>query len=206
MLTLKATTFAAVLLAATGIGQRAPTKVPAKVVMTQALFAHDPLRHAISLKTGEYGMAILDHRLLNVDSEVDFGAYLTGGLTAGVQGGQIGEFLDLGTAVDLAAAYGFEETVGYGQGFASIHFKNGLLMILQDYASQTFQPFTAGNNFLHSAPPAYSIGVPALPGHIYLVRITDRNDPSFLRFAKLIVVSRKGDESVELTWQMLRAR
>jgi hypothetical protein len=171
---------------------------------TRTLRAHDFTRHTLSLRTGAFGKAIQAHQVVNIDSELDYGTYTIGQFTAGIQGSQVGELLDLGSVADLAQRYGYVETVGGGQGFASIRFENGELVILDDFLTGSVQPFPEGQQFLQAAPPAYSSPAPVHAGHLYLVRITDRSDPAFLRFAKLQVTAHRPDEEVSFVWTELR--
>ncbi len=179
----------------------APEPGAATMTKKATLYAEDFLRQTVSLATGEYGRAIHDHRVVNVDSELDFGTYYANQLLAGVQGAQVGSLYDLGTSEDLAARYGYQETVGGGQGFASIHFDNGQLVILEDYADQTYQFFVEGSRFLHSATPSHSRPIDVYEGHIYLARIQDLYDPDFLRFAKLLVTDHQAPDQVTVVWQ-----
>jgi len=179
----------------------APQAKATELTRQVTLYAHDFLRRTVSLATGEYGMAIEGHRVVNIDSELDFGNYYPDQMLAGVQGAQVGEMFDLGTGAELAQRYGYQETVGGGQGFASIHFENGQLVILADYAAQTFQPFTEGIRFRNAVPPTSSRPIDAQTGHLYLARITDSTDPQFERFVKLIVTAHTPDEQVSVAWQ-----
>jgi hypothetical protein len=179
----------------------AAAAVEPRLTQQVTLYQHDFLRRSISLATGEYGLAIEDYQVKNLDSELDFGGYYPNLLLAGVQGGQVGRLIDLGTGDELAQRYGYQETVGGGQGFASIHFEGQQLVILQDYATQTFQPFTDGARLYHAAPPALSQPIAVEVGHIYLVDIRDKNDPTFRRFAKLIVTAHTDDEQVTIAWE-----
>ena len=168
-----------------------------------SLYAADPLRTTLSFGTGEWGSTIQDHVHKNVDSEIDFGQYNAGALTPGIQGGQDGFILDLGTPADLAAKYGYAETVGQGQGFASIHFQGEQLMIVQDVQAGTFQPFDDGNRFLQSPPQTATHATPKV-GHVYLVKLTDSHDPTALRVVKMLVSGHRAGERVDLTWQVIR--
>lgn len=175
--------------------------VAAATTKQATLYQRDFIRRTVSLATGEYGHAIHDNMVVNVDSELDFGNYYPNMLLAGVQGSQVGRLYDLGTSDELAQRYGYQETGGGGQGFASIHFEGSQLVILADYATQTFQPFTEGARFYHSLPPSTSQPIGAQVGHIYLVLIHDLNDPTFERFAKLIVTAHTDDEQVTVAWE-----
>lgn len=167
----------------------------------RTLFAEDFIRHAMSLKTGRYGLAVQDNVVVNVDSELDFDVYNADQFTAGVQGGQVGELLDLGTFDDLALRYGYQETVGGGQGFSSIRYEGGTMVILADLSTAEVQPFPEAQAFLDAPLSSTSIPAPVQAGHVYLVRLQDRNDPTFLRFAKLLVNEHVPGVRVTLAWE-----
>ena len=170
----------------------------------RTLYKNDFIRHAMSLSTGRYGLAVQDNVVVNVDSELDYGVYFFDQFLTGVQGGQVGELLDLGTTEDLAARYGYQETVGGGQGFSSIRFESGGLVILADLSTGAVQEFTEGQDFLDAPDTVSSVPAQVNLGHVYLVRIQDRNDPTFLRFAKLLVTEHVPDELVTVLWEEVR--
>lgn len=170
---------------------------------TRTLLQHDFTRHSLSLRSGAYGTAVQGSLVVNVDSELDYGALHPAQLTAGVQGSQVGELFDLGATAELAQRYGYEETVGGGQGFASIRFQEGALVILDELATGSVQPFTEGQAFLQARAPAFSTPAAVHVGHVYLVRIVDRLDPAFLRFAKLLVTAHRPGEEVRFMWDEL---
>jgi len=106
------------------------------------LYARDSISQSFSLNDGDYGGDVQNHEQKNRDSQIWFDAYDTGELTAGNQGGEQGWIVDLGDREQLAKQYKYEssETVGGGQGFASIHLENGKLVILKDRREHTYQP------------------------------------------------------------------
>jgi len=171
-------------------------------VRHQTLFANDPLRTTLSFDSGDWGTTISSNVHVNIDSQVSFDIYDVGALTPGIQGGQDGFILDLGTPAELAAKYGYAETVGQGQGFASIHFEGDLLMIVKDVQAGVFQPFDDGNRFLQAPPQSSTHATPKL-GHVYLVKLIDTNDPTWSRVVKLLVSGHRSGESVDLTWRVL---
>ncbi|MDQ2973863.1 MAG: hypothetical protein M3R69_00470 [Acidobacteriota bacterium] len=97
--------------------------------------------------------------------------------------------------------YGYEETVGGGQGFASVHFEDGKLVILKDRRTRVMQGLNESTQLF--AEPTSSANAPVRLGHIYLARLTDRNDPSFQLLVKLLVIGYKPGESVTFRWQSL---
>ena len=45
---------------------------------------------------------------------------------------------------------------------------------------------------------------PVVPGHIYLVRVVDRQDATFERIAKLLVLDHQPGSSVTFRWELLK--
>ena len=97
--------------------------------------------------------------------------------------------------------YGYEETVGNGQGFASIRFEDSKLVILRDRRERVVQDLKETEQLF--APPKSGAAAPVKLGHIYLVRITDRHDSNFQLLVKLLVISHVPGESVTFRWQSL---
>lgn len=109
--------------------------------------------------------------------------------------------MDLGSAAELQKRYGYSETVGAGQGFASLRSENGKVFILKDRQTHTEQEMSeAALLSIQSKPSASS---PVKLGHIYLIRIVDRNDKSFERIVKILVLAYTPNESVTIRWQVL---
>jgi hypothetical protein len=135
-------------------------------------------------------------------SELNFNSYLTNGLSVGVEGSRQGVIIDLGTAEDLKTRYGYQETVGNGQGFASIAIKNGKAMILKDFKSHQLQEMSESAPLFKS--PSRSLSAVAVQtGHVYLLRITDTHDKDFELVAKLLVVGYVPNESVRVRWRVI---
>ncbi|MFO0619228.1 MAG: hypothetical protein U0414_41950 [Polyangiaceae bacterium] len=80
------------------------------------LFADDPLRRTADLENGVYGSVLQDGEIRNRNGELDFGWYHAGEFTVGIQGGDAGFILDLGTDADLGLALG-----SGGSGFGALH-------------------------------------------------------------------------------------
>ena len=109
--------------------------------------------------------------------------------------------LDLGTPLELKAKHGYTETVGNGQGFASLHVKNGKVMIVQDFRAGTRQELKESGQLFDT--PKNSASSPVKLGHVYLIRITDRHDKSYEIIAKLLVLAHTPEESVTFRWQVI---
>jgi hypothetical protein len=173
------------------------------VTFTRTLWQRHFGQNSVSLATGSFGTGLQGLQVVNFDSELGFGALYEDQLTAGIQGGQVGALLDLGSTAELAAGLGYSETVGGGQGFASLHFEQGQLLILDDFATQTYQPFPRGQAFFDAPAPQFSQPIGPEVDHLYLVRLLDQNDPNFERLAKLYVVEHVPGERVTIVWQTL---
>ena len=165
------------------------------------LYAADPLARTMNFTDGRYGSMIQDHMVKNAQSDLDFGAYMADGFTVGIEGGRYGTIIDLGAGAALGQRYGFEETVGGGQGFASIRFVDGEIHVLADYESQETQPLREAAQLV---PTRTSSSAPVHMGHAYLVRLLDRHDKDFELVAKFLVVEFRPRESVTLRWQRLK--
>ncbi len=119
----------------------------------------------------------------------------------GIEGARLGAIVDLGTTEDLKKQYGYEETVGAGQGFASIHVEDGKLVILKDRRSQEMQELKQSLQVF--AEPTSSAKAPVKVGHIYLARITEKGNPTEQVLVKLLVIGHVPGESVTFRWQSL---
>lgn len=166
------------------------------------LYALDPIATSLDFETGEYGGVITDHKKYSRKADIDFSSYFDGEFRVGIGGGLNGVILDLGTADELKEKYGYTETVGGGQGFASIRFQGRSIVILKDYA-------TGGVTLLREAralfdkPTDDSSHLPVKSGHIYLVRITDPRDRKYELTVKMIVVAHKPGEFATIRWDVL---
>jgi hypothetical protein len=189
------------LLAATGSAARgAPAPAPVRGVTT--LYALDPLRSTLNFRTGETGHVFEDHYARNRGSDLSFGNYVADALTVAVEGRRVGVLVDLGTSADLARRYRYVETLGGGQGYASLHLEGNRVMITRRVDAPSFQPLEESRALFAGGVPAASL--PVAVGHVYLARITDETDPSFERIAKILVVAHAPGQSVTLRWSPLR--
>ncbi len=165
------------------------------------LYAADPIGRTMNFTDGAYGGIIQDNMVKNRNSDIDFGGYLRNGFSVGIEGGRQGAIVDLGLAASLGSRYGFEETVGGGQGYASIRLIEGELHILADYENQTTQPLAEAAQLV---PERNTASMAVHAGHVYVVRIIDRHDQSFDLIVKFMVVEFRAGESVTLRWQRLK--
>ncbi len=166
-----------------------------------SLYAADPIARTMNFTDGAYGGVIQDYMVKNANSDIDFGGYLHNAFTVGIEGGREGAIVDLGLAATLGPRYGFQETVGGGQGYASIRLIDGELHILADYDNQTTQPLAKAAQLVPGRNAA-SMAVHA--GHVYVVRIVGRHDQSFELIVKFMVVEFRAGESVTLRWHRIK--
>lgn len=178
------------------------TQTEVKVVGGIAtLYAIDPLARTFCFGDGREGGVFQQNEARNRCSDIDFNNYNEGNFTVGVEGGRIGAIMDLGSVSELQKRYGYEETVGKGQGFASLRVADGKLVILKDRRTHSEQELAESELlFTESKSGASS---PIKLGHIYLVRLVDRHEKTFERFIKLLVVAYTPNESVTIRWQVL---
>ncbi len=166
------------------------------------LFARDPLTQAVCFKDGGPSGSFQNGQTRNRCSDLNFNSYSANGFSVGVEGGKQGVILDLGTPEELKVKYGYSETVGGGQGFASINVKNGKALILKEYKSGTQQELAESAKLFQTPSENYS-SIPVKLGHVYLLRITDRTDKTFEMFAKILVVALVPNESVTVRWHVI---
>ena len=184
----------------------APVGVPARSDAAGAttmgwttLYARDFVRHGMSLETGAYGAVVRDHQVFNEDTELEYGNYVQGSFTVGIQGDEVGAILDLGTKEELATRYGYEETVGSGRGFASIHREPYGIVLWQDVEEGSFQVLREAVELQHARLSAKSSAA-VRTGHVYLVRIGITGSQDDDRLYKLLVTEHRPGESVTFVW------
>lgn len=170
------------------------------------LYQLDPVSQSFSFTENYAGSVMKDHRVLNGGAEIDFGRYRPGCFSVAVSVGSTGRIVDLGDARTLRAKYHYRETVGDGQGFASIHRKGPSFLIGQrddkeDHSE--YQGLTEGAQLSKDLRSLDS--APVTLGHIYLLHVVqDRGQPTDI-YVKLIVVGHQPDQSVTFRWEIMRA-
>lgn len=162
------------------------------------LYANDPVANAFSVDDGEYGKIMRPNGVFNRDSDITFGAYRSGYLSFAMQGGDEAHVINLGTSRELASRYGYDETVGGGQGFASIAFRDGKLTIFEN-RHDTYQPLREGQTLINSFDPSENEIRPEL-GHIYIAKLLSEGEPTFV---KLMVVAMDPQSWIVLRWERL---
>jgi hypothetical protein len=187
----------------TNVARALGTTVPITTASTiTTLYAGDPIAHSLCFADGREGGVFQDGEPRNRCSHIEFDAYKTGSLSVGVEGGEVGRIIDLGTDEELSKQYGYQLTVGKGQGFASLEFRDGTLVIMKDRRAGTRQALTQGQQLFEKGQSVAS--AEARAGHIYLARITDTHNANFQILVKLLVLSAKPGESVTFRWELLQ--
>ena len=165
------------------------------------LYALDPLTQSFCFRDGGAGHVFQQNEVRNRCSDINYHSYYAEQFAVGIEGARLGSIVDLGTTEDLKNKYGYEETVGAGQGFASVHFENGKLVILKDRRSQEMQSLQESMQVF--AEPTSSAKAPVKVGHIYLARISEKRNPDSQVLVKLLVIGHVPGESVTFRWQSL---
>jgi hypothetical protein len=168
---------------------RASTLPPVSTIST--LYSNDPVAHTLCLIDGREGGVFQDGEARNRCSHIDFDTYKAGSLTVGIQGGEAGVIVDLGNWQDLHT----------NQAFPNIRFVDGKVLLVKDPKFGKSEELTRADQVFEAGKSAAS--VEALPGHIYLARITDRHNREFQILVKILVLSVKPGESVTFRWELL---
>jgi hypothetical protein len=165
------------------------------------LYAMDPITQSLCIADGRAGHVFQEHQVRNRCSDLDFNSYKEAGFSAGVEGGRLGNIIDLGDGKEMSRRYGYLETTDHGKGFASLNLQGGKVVVLKDYKSTSLQPLSENALLFQEGKPGAS--APVALGHIYLVRLTDHFDKSFQRLVKFIVLAYSPGQSVTIRWQVL---
>ena len=166
------------------------------------MYVHDPLARTMCFGDGKEGFGFVDNDWRNRCSDLGYILASGGSLVSGVEVNRVAAIVDLGTPDELRQRYGFEEAAGGATGFASLHLAGNKLMILkQDLGKPEYQRLQEGSKLFAELAP--SATAPIKLGHIYLVRIADKNDTGFQQLVKLMVVAFRPEESVTLRWESL---
>lgn len=165
------------------------------------LYALDPLTRTFCFADGQAGQVVHNNEVKNRCSDLDFNGYNADAFSVGVEGGRVGRIIDLGNATELKQRYGYEETVGNGQGFASLRLADRQVLILKDRKSHAVQDLRESATLFEEG--ASGASVPIKLGNIYLLRLSDTQDRAFERIVKLMVIAYTPNESVTIRWQVL---
>ena len=164
------------------------------------LYMMDPLAQSFCFANGQPGLVFQENEVRNHCSDVDV-HYYSGSLTLGVEGARIATVVDLGSPAELEKRYGFQDTGGYGQGFASLRVVDGKVVVLKDRDTHTEQDLKESKALFQDGKPLAA--APIQQGHIYLARITERNRKDFARIVKFMVIAYAPEQSVTIRWQLL---
>jgi hypothetical protein len=166
------------------------------------MYVHDPLARTMCFSDGKEGFAFVNNEWRNRCSDLSYILASSGSLVSGIEVNRLAAIADLGTPDELRQRHGFEDAQGGGLGFASLHLNGDKIMILkQDLSRPEYQPLQDAHKLFTEVAP--SATAPIKLGHIYLVRIVDKKDPSFQQLVKLMVIGYRPEESVTLRWELL---
>jgi hypothetical protein len=148
-------------------------------------------------------LVIQKNEVYNQASDIDFNGYQPGNFTIGIEGGRVGRIMDIGLTTTLPQIYGYSETVGGGQGYASINRQKKQIFILKSATTNpiTFQPIDGSYTLFNQG--IVTAGASIELGHIYLIRITDIYDHNFELVVKLLVIDYTPNVSVTVRWALL---
>lgn len=162
------------------IGATATPESDADAGSLTTLYVHDPLLCSLDLRRGAPGLIVQQGEVRNKDSHLCLG-YYPDSLTVGIQGGDRGVIVDLGTFAGIGKSSGMRLTGNGGNVFVAI----GADLV------------RARTEALELASTAHA---PIQAGHVYLARIaTDGKE----LLAKLLVLEFRPGESVTLRWQLV---
>jgi hypothetical protein len=166
------------------------------------LYLHDPLARTMCFSDGKEGFGFVENDWRNRCSDLGFILASGGSLVSGIEVNRVAAIVDLGTPDELRQRYTFEEAQGGATGFASLHLAGNKIMVLkQDLSKPEYQRLQESTKLFTELAP--SATAPIKLGHIYLVRIADKNDTSFQQLAKLMMIAFRPEESVTLRWELL---
>lgn len=167
------------------------------------LYALDPLTQSFCFTRNCEGGVIKDNTLLNSGSEIDFGNFSPNSFTCGVSVGTTAAIVDIGTAENLETEYGYHETMGNGQGYASIRLAEKTLKIKSksDDDNSEGQELKEGVQIMRGLKKLAEARV-AL-GHIYLLHTSSPSPEPTDAFVKMLVVAYQPDQFVTIRWEVL---
>lgn len=167
------------------------------------LYAKDPLAQTFCFKDGKYGKVIQENEVRNRCSDIGFDLYVNNSFSVGIEGGREGRIISLGTSDELQQKYKYPETVGKGQGFASIQVQDGKFLILKERKNRELnklQELSEANQLLQ-IKSSDDVGVQ--PGNLYILRLKDSYEKNFERIVKFIVTDYQPDRFVTIRWQVI---
>ena len=162
------------------------------------LYALDPMTRFICFTDGGPGVSIQAGDVVNRCSHLAFNPE-PDRLLLGVQGGEKGALVDLGTPEELARHYGYAETTTNGQGRISIVLTDRRITIRAPDTRASPQPLRE-QQFLSTVRSQAVAAI--VPGHVMLARLVRSPEPDL--FVKFIVLAHLPGQSVTLRWAVLR--
>jgi hypothetical protein len=163
----------------------------------------DPLLNTLSMRDGGAGSVFKENAVYNRQSDINYSSMRDGEFTVGIEGNNRGWIVDLGSPLYLSKKYGYEETSGNGQGYASIGLRLGKISLLKNYCIKNTTPIAEAEQLFAEWDHDKS-HAPVKLGHIYLVRITDGTGRKFELIAKLLVIGYRPGESVTFRWDIIK--
>jgi hypothetical protein len=135
-------------------------------------------------------------------SDMGFASVAGGGLVIGTDANRVGAIIDLGTAEELRARYGFDNDANPGVGFATLrlHGDKLALFVQKEDRPQEKVEFLKEAQTLAQSGPVAAISV----GHIYVVRIGDSKDGRTQMMVKAMVLAYTPNETVTIRWEVLQ--
>jgi hypothetical protein len=168
------------------------------------MYAIDPLARTLCFNDGKEGMAFVNNKWENRCSDLSYTLAGNGSLVSGIELNRVAAIVDLGTANELRARYGFDDAENGGVGFASLRVDGGKIMVLQDDSNPsktTWQPLQEAAKLTDVKSSA---NAPIQLGHIYLLRIADSKDKNSQQVVvKLMVIAYRPEEAVTVRWELL---
>ena len=166
------------------------------------LYALDPLANSFGFGDGTYGQIFKDWSVYNKRSDINFNTYKNGSFAVGIEGAVVGIIINLGSSEDLQKKYKYQETVGNGQGYASIHRQEKTLLILKNNSyDHIFQPMVESVELFQEGKVGATASINL--GHLYVLRITDHTKPSFELIVKMLVIAYQPNEWITIRWDVL---
>jgi hypothetical protein len=179
-------------------GDGPPAAAPASRLVT--LHAQDPLTHTLDLADGSFGARIEGTRFVEGRAHLDYGTYHEEALTLALEVDDRAHLVDLGHWADLARVHDLEEADGGGVGFASIHFEGSDFRIARRLPKDGFQDLRDARPLLGTVAGLHRLRFQPVVGHVYLVRVEDRQRRGTPVHAKIQVVSHEPGDRVTLRW------
>ncbi len=168
------------------------------------MYAIDPLARTLCFNDGKEGMAFVNNKWENRCSDLSYTLAGNGSLVSGIELNRMAAIVDLGTANDLRARYGFDDAENGGVGFASLRLEGGKIMVLQDDSNPSKPTWQALQEAAKLTEVKSSANAPIQMGHIYLLRIADSKDKTSQQVVvKLMVIAYRPEEAVTVRWELL---